>query len=395
MNRCVDCAMGALQTSNLQDFMLGYSNPKTLAMVGGPAPDISQGQLRGGGSLISVESDERMMYWPVDQQGPNQRTSYILHDTNRRRAKPASGILKQKKLSVQPETSMFRQLFEPESKHNSSYELHSTDGEYSTSTGSRSLSTAEASSIAASTEDFHPCEPSGKRPESPIKLFSSQEFDDDDANDIDLGESSAEAPIIKTPVIESSIDDFESITNVAESNIDRAIPQGLNSQDPIIVDDYRFEEDESREPYDDEGRDGEERDQPPTDPSLVDFRPIASTHHSHVPLSRTLLYSMRSRNRDIDNLLAELPTKYSFGRSYDDVSTDDLSANGDSSTSSLENSIDSTKEFPSKDQSNGKEEKKNFKFISFSETKSASQYKTTEVDYRQKDAALRILELGL
>jgi hypothetical protein len=372
-NQCVDFAMEAIRRSNLQELMMGH-RPQTLAMVGGPAPDLAQ-KLRNEPSLMSVESDEKLMYWGPMDEPDHERTSFILHDApHPREVRPTIGILKQKRLSVQPEASMFQQLFDTENGQESCDQ--STDADESTSTNSDAAETA--SSIEASTLASEHNEPSGKRPESPINLFSSQELDGDE------------------PVDVYATEDYASF-----------IPQGLNSQDPIVVDDVCFDEpeDDTREGAVDEAmtaeRDdanvyGEERDQPPSSRGLedndsLDFRPIATDHHSHLPLSRTLLYSMRSRNRDIQSLLAELPTNYDFGRSIDEVDdADQASANG-SSTVSLENSIDSTREFPSKSHDEGK---KKFKFISFT-TQKSKQSKAPSVDYARRDAAFRILGLGL
>ena len=387
-NQCVDGMMEAIRRSNIQELMLGHHyRPPALAMVGGPAPDYTH-SLRDEGSLLSVESDEKHMTWrPHDGSGhstSHERTSVILHDGNHaRKIKPTVGILKQKRLSVQPETSMFRQLLDSDNRDD-------TDTEGSISTNSDTAETASTIETSAelghpaSTELGYPSEPSGKRPESPIKLFSSQELDEDDV------EQEME-PEIK-PAAEA-----EDVRDTVEDSV-RDLPQGLNSQDPIIIDDYCLDENQE-DTRDGSTRDrgdssGEERDQPPMeDFAPLDFRPIAMDHHSHLPLSRTLLYSMRSRNRDIDSLLAELPTNYDFGRSNDELEADQASANG-SSTASLENSIDSTQEFtPPKSTTNS--EKKKFKLISFAEQATTQSKTASTVDYIRRDAAQRILELGL
>ncbi|KAG7366824.1 hypothetical protein IV203_029494 [Nitzschia inconspicua] len=363
-SRCIDCIMETIHRAQIQNFVL--KKPKTLAMVGGPAPYIEQDRApRDTKSLLStIELDEKPMRWVAGGIPPGSYSGVkeyhpVAH------LKPKTGIMKKEPARVDPMASILPPILREDTQ--SLTESLASDMQKSESSDSLS---SEAEAIIQKHKSLLEAEephiPSGQRPESPIKLFSSQDLEE----------------------------------YLFQTNGPSEVIPGNDPENPIVVDDLEaegflsFENGSSHERMDVEG---EERDQPPPsspilqelsilrsafDRGPIDFHPIENfTSHSHVPLSRSLLFSMRSRNRDIENLLAEIPTEYFFAGSADGLSRDDLraasSTDSHSCNISQENSIDSTGDFNSSMTTsnnsvhNPASQKKNFKFISFRGTSDA------------------------
>jgi hypothetical protein len=367
-NRCVDCMMDAIHRAQLQHLL---GRPKTLAMVGGPAPDIAKNQAtRDAESLrSSIEMDEKPMRWITGGISPGEYTGVFKGELQPLLpGKLKTGIMKKQVSQEEPSRTMIQQILH-EDQTSGAESLESEVHESKSSESLRSEAEAILQKHRSLLVDEEPHIPSGQRAESPIKLFSSQDL---------------EEYLFQT--------DFPGET----------FP-GRDPQNPIVLDDCELEEiaDESGEVIvvDNEAShermdaacEGEERDQPPSSPILQDYSSLSPTNRlsmefgpierfsdrSHVPLSKSLLYSMRSRNRDIENLLADLPTKYIFSGSGDDLSTDHLAAASSndnsqhSSNVSQENSIDSTRDFDStvagshNTVASSTTRTKSFKFISF------------------------------
>jgi hypothetical protein len=365
-NRCVDCMVDAIHRVQLQKYVLG--KPKTLAMVGGPAPAVATETItRDTKSLASsIILDEKSMKWVACEiSSCFDKHSTVDASDVPVEGKPRAEIIKKNVGPFEQTPTMLQQIGRVENQ-GVEEKLRSNEKETSFTESFRMEAELKRKSLL---EDKESHIPSGKRPESPIKLFSSQD-----------------------------IEEYFYGTDAT-----KVVLPGKDSKNPIIVDDLDVEngsvrlisteKDALHKKVDDE-LEGEERDQPPDSPIVKDHSSIhvadrcpaefrrleQSSFHSHLPLSKTLLFSMRSRTRDIENLLTELPTKYSFATSgEEDMSTDGFAAPScaDSklySTISQENSIDSTKDltmptsfsiqsFPPR--------KATFKLISFRATKSA------------------------
>jgi hypothetical protein len=294
----------------------------TLAMVGGPPPEVAPiKDIRDTESLLSVDTDEisfeksnkaqSLLSAPKDL---TQRDTLLRKNENRVSHSPekvlkgersSSEVMARESIAGREDPEVVKEVLSRSFKtlFESCTETEIPDSPIPGPDMQQTDTNNE--SMTLSVEDDHH-EPSGERPESPIPLVFSQDGEDDD------------------------------VPQYSEEN-KRLELLGATEDNPIVIDDYRCEEMEDSPATDREiiedsettierlpPTDGEERDAPPRSPSLdllasqeqssFDYRPIErSAYGNRLAFSQSLLYSMRSRNRDIDSLLKELPTEYTFG----------------------------------------------------------------------------------
>jgi hypothetical protein len=271
-----------------------------LIMVGGPVPAIyTKFNMTDTESLLSEE------YSLLSDTEHSEKSNRKLEERGHKRNESVSSC----------EFSMYSK------SHGTSHESEKNSDE-------ESIDACDESSKGKSNSHHTP---SGTRPESPIKLFSSQDLSESDGEEFPAGGSERVHSFLPSPPKNPSVVDDYRCEGMEDD--------GLSAGDPLVRVQDDHEESKQVSPLKcDEERAicDEERDQPPSamelvghfsqdsqDYSSVDFSPIETLSGSNsVPFSRSLLYSMRSRNRDIDNLLAELPTKYTFGVSGEDTTAD-------------------------------------------------------------------------